>query len=350
VFPLLYSGNISSAPSINNSSTLSASRRKLFCTDVSVDSINDETLTSRNVFVDVGLLSAAVCSFEQCEFCHAHDITICSEDTKARFGLASKLVFECTNCRAQHFFHSSKRSDNGFEINTTFVYGVHTIGKGESAGEALCAVTNLPKGPTRFQKCSRILRETVKDCAVVSMKDAVKEAVECNEGATELTVAVDGTWQHRGHISLHGVVSATSIDTGKVIDVDVLTKYCQRCASAKDIEKLKEHQESHACNINFQGVSGGMEAAGAVAVFTRSVDMHGVRYTKYLGDGDSKEFMKAVEARPYGETEVEKLECIGHVQKNNVDSSSQTVKRTKGGKIRRWKISCRQRETDRQGN
>jgi NH3-dependent NAD+ synthetase len=110
-------------------------------------------------------------------------------------------------------------------------------------------------------------------------------------------------------------VSATSIDTGKVIDVVVLTKCCQRCANAKDSEKLKEHQESHACNINFQGVSGGMEAAGAVAIFTRSVDMHGVRYTKCLWDGDSKGFMKVVEARPYGETEVEKLECIGNVQK-----------------------------------
>jgi hypothetical protein len=192
---------------------------------------------------------------------------------------------------------------------------MHTIGKGESAGKALCAMMNLPKGPTRFQKCSKILSEAVKDCAVVSMKDAVKKAVECNEGATGLTIAVDGTWQHRGHVSLHGVVSATSIDTGKVIDVEELTKYCQRCANVKDSGKLKEHQESHVCNINFQGVSGGMEAAGAVAIFTRSVDMHGVRYTKYLGDGDSKGFMKVVEARPHGETEVEELECKGHVQK-----------------------------------
>jgi hypothetical protein len=110
-------------------------------------------------------------------------------------------------------------------------------------------------------------------------------------------------------------VSATSIDTGKVIDVEVPTKYCQRCANVKDSEKLKEHQESYACNLNFQGVSGGMEEAGAVAIFTHSGDMHRVRCTKYLGDGDSKGFMKVVEARPYGETEVEKLECIGHVQK-----------------------------------
>jgi hypothetical protein len=139
------------------------------------NSVNGERLTSGNVVVDVGLLSAAVCSFVQCKFCHAHDSISCFEDTKARFGLASKLVFECTNCKAQHFFHSSKRSDNGFEINTRFGYDMRTIGKVESAGKALCAVMILPKGPTRFHKCSKILSEAVKECAFVSMKDAVKE-------------------------------------------------------------------------------------------------------------------------------------------------------------------------------
>jgi hypothetical protein len=45
---------------------------------------------------------------------------------------------------------------------------MHTIGKGESAGKALCAVMNLPKGPTGFQKCSKILSEAVKDCSGVN--------------------------------------------------------------------------------------------------------------------------------------------------------------------------------------
>jgi hypothetical protein len=81
------SANSSSASSINNSSAFSASRRKLFCIDASV---NGERLTSGNVVVDVSLLSAAVCSFVRCKFCHAHNSIIHFEDTKARFEFASK--------------------------------------------------------------------------------------------------------------------------------------------------------------------------------------------------------------------------------------------------------------------
>jgi hypothetical protein len=129
----------------------------------------------------------------------------------------------------------------------------------------------------------------------------------------------------------------------------VLTKYCQRCANAKDSKKLKEHQESHACNIKFQGVSGGMEAVGAVAIFTRSVDMHGARYTKYLGDGDSKGFMKAVEVRPYGETEVEKLECTGYVQKRMGTHLHKLRKELMGKKLEDGKsLAGRGRLTDKE--
>lgn len=51
-----------------------------------------------------------------------------------------------------------------------------------------------------------------------------------------------------------------------------------------------------------------MEVRGALEVFRRSEDLHGVRYLRFLGDGDFK--------AAYGEgVDIEKLECIGHVQK-----------------------------------
>jgi hypothetical protein len=37
-----------------------------------------------------------------------------------------------------------------------------------------------------------------------------------------------------------------------------------------------------------------------------SVDVYRQRYTKYLGDVDSKEFVKVVKARGYGKTMAEK--------------------------------------------
>jgi hypothetical protein len=111
---------------------------------------------------------------------------------------------------------------------------------------------------------------------------AVREAVHCNEGSKDLTVALVGTWQGRGHRSHDGVVSATSVMTGKVLDVEILSKYCHGCVINKaNKDKLKEHNESGKCKANYTGISGGMESAGAVKIFECSVVKYGVRYTKY---------------------------------------------------------------------
>lgn len=66
----------------------------------------------------------------------------------------------------------------------------------------------------------------VQQVAENSMKEAAQEAKKENDGCNNIAVAVDGTWQRRGFISLNGVVTATSVDTGKVMDVEVLSKYC----------------------------------------------------------------------------------------------------------------------------
>lgn len=59
-----------------------------------------------------------------------------------------------------------------------------------------------------------------------------------------------------------------------------------------------------------------MEVAGAKAVFARSESTRKVRYKNYLGDGDSKGFQSVVDSEPYGKDfKIEKLECVGHVQK-----------------------------------
>ena len=92
-----------------------------------------------------------------------------------------------------------------------------------------------------------------------------------------------------------------------------------------------------------------MESAGAVAIFTRSVQRYGVRYTKYLGDGDSKGFKKVVESRPYDGVQIEKLECIGHVQKRMGSRLRRLKKDYKGKKLADGKaISGQHRLTERE--
>ncbi|XP_054259610.1 circumsporozoite protein-like [Macrosteles quadrilineatus] len=66
----------------------------------------------------------------------------------------------------------------------------------------------------------------------------VGEAVQLNvdeEGntSTDLSVGIDGTWQKRGYSSLNGVVTVSCIDTGKILDAEVFSKYCHSCACKK---------------------------------------------------------------------------------------------------------------------
>ncbi|GFW66600.1 hypothetical protein TNCV_3841391 [Trichonephila clavipes] len=40
---------------------------------------------------------------------------------------------------------------------------------------------------------------------------------------------VDGTWQRRGYSSMNGCVAALSVDTGKVVDIEIMSSYCPTC-------------------------------------------------------------------------------------------------------------------------
>ena len=71
-----------------------------------------------------------------------------------------------------------------------------------------------------------------------------------------------------------------------------------------------------------------MEVEGAKRIFGRSVEKHGVRYSEFYGDGDSKSFHSVKNIYP--EMTISKLECIGHVQKRVGTHLRRLKKTTKG--------------------
>ncbi|GFX75981.1 uncharacterized protein TNCV_1995351 [Trichonephila clavipes] len=73
------------------------------------------------------------------------------------------------------------------------------------------------------------------------------------------------------------------------------------------------HNEN--CKANHFGNSGSMEVSGAIEIFQRSESLHGLRYTKCLGDGETGAYKAVNEMQPYGDTGIEKLECVGYVKK-----------------------------------
>ncbi|GFX35095.1 uncharacterized protein TNCV_2330351 [Trichonephila clavipes] len=55
-----------------------------------------------------------------------------------------------------------------------------------------------------------------------------------------------------------------------------------------------------------------MEADGMKEIFQRSVPQRNAKYIKYIGDRDTKTFPELQRTAPYS---IEKVECVGHIQK-----------------------------------
>ncbi|GFW10936.1 uncharacterized protein TNCV_4459111 [Trichonephila clavipes] len=223
-------------------------------------------------------------------------------------------------------------SSENYELNTRLVYAMRCIGKGAESARMFCGIMNLPPPPTKFSKYNHILLQATRETCEHSMAEAVREAVDENDGKRDLAVAVDGSWQKRGFSSKNGLVTVTSVDTGKVIDVEVFSKHCICPNKTKHLQN---------CKRNFEGYSGKMEVAGALSIFQRSQSLYNVRYTKYLGDGDSKAFTSIVENKVYGDhCSVEKLECIGHVMKRMGTRLRRLKTKMRGQKLSDGKPLC----------
>ncbi|GFT12206.1 uncharacterized protein TNCV_4004871 [Trichonephila clavipes] len=223
-------------------------------------------------------------------------------------GLATSVSATCKYCGSGHTSMTSNTVSDGYEVNLRFVYGMRCIGIGKSAAQIFCALMNLPPPPAKFERLYTPIFKALETVSSRSMVNSVNEAVIENEHNKNIAIALDGTWQKRGHTSKNGVVTATSLDNGKVIDFECLSKYCFECKST--------NKTCDNCQVNYHGFSAGMESEGALRIFSRSLPNYNVRYVQYLGDGDSKGFLRVQESNIYGdEFPVEKLECIGHVQK-----------------------------------
>ncbi|GFX51078.1 uncharacterized protein TNCV_2734291 [Trichonephila clavipes] len=67
---------------------------------------------------------------------------------------------------------------------------------------------------------------------------------------------------------------------------------------------------------NYSGSAGKMEVDGMLRIFNRSEKLHNLKYSNYIGDGDTKTINALSENKPYGDDYlIQKIECVGHVQK-----------------------------------
>lgn len=239
-------------------------------------------------------------------------------------GLYSEFEFKCETCEEVFSIESCEKvgdTSRAPEINRRFVYAMRTVGHGLGGMKSFCEVMDLPPPiqQASYEKIQEKLVEAQRHVAQKSMLRAAKEE-KLAVGSRDIAVSGDGAWNTRGRTALNAVLSLIAAVTGLIIDIEVRSKNCRGCDSWKGptdtIEfMIWEEEHSKVCTRNHVGASGQMEALGITAMFRRSENERDVRYVQYIGDGDSSTFNKILEAKPYGEDVVQKVECVQHVQK-----------------------------------
>jgi hypothetical protein len=81
-------------------------------------------------------------------------------------------------------------------------------------------VLNIPQPPTCFSIYDKTTGSAVADVSVSLEAVAENEKDE----SSHVTACFDGFWQKHGHTSLNGITSAISVDRGKVLDIEIVSK------------------------------------------------------------------------------------------------------------------------------
>ncbi|GFX45782.1 uncharacterized protein TNCV_934211 [Trichonephila clavipes] len=272
----------------------SASRRKIKIPDL----LQEQDSQNVNIIDELDLLSSLMKNLLCCKYCCSSEKIELREDLKSRRGLAVSLEIICHNCGESTSTMSSKISNKCYDVNLRLTYGMRAIGKGGAAARIFCGLMNLPPPPAKFERHNSLFLNALKTISEDSMNAAVQEAVIANDKNSNIALAVDGTWHKRGYSSLNGVVCATSLSLLRT----------ERLSTLKLSQNIVLHVR-------------------------RSETSQKACYTQYLGDGDSKGFLTIKEAKVHGDTEVEKLECVGHVQKRMGTRLRNILKMSKGIKL-----------------
>lgn len=120
---------------------------------------------------------------------------------------------------------------------------------------------------------------------------------------------VDGGWSKCSHRHSYNAKSGIGIivgqATGKLLYIGVKNKYCTACTQGVP-------PDQHTCYKNWDESSSEMEPDIILEGFKQAEQVHGVRYKRFVGDGDSSVYPTLIENVLGWGRYIEKLECANH--------------------------------------
>ena len=242
-----------------------------------------------------------------------------------RNGLASILSSTCTQCTDCIRLETSRKvkGPNGYkrwESNLTAVWGQMSTGSGHNHLQDTMSILGVPfMSKTMFiqteQDIGGLWEQEMEKAMLEAGKEEKRLAEEkgdYHQGVPAITVIVDGGWSKRSHKHLYNAKSGVGIiigqRTGKILHIGVRNKYCSACAQGIPSEK-------HKCFKNWNASSSEMETDIILDGFLKAEQTHGVRYTRFIGDGDSSVFPTLRENVPIWGFDIQKVECANHACK-----------------------------------
>ena len=117
---------------------------------------------------------------------------------------------------------------------------------------------------------------------------------------------VDGGWSKLSHKRSYNAKSGVAIiiskATRKILHMGACNKFYSIC------NQCLETPPSHVC---FQNWNGSSAADIIIKGFKNCEQQHGIRYTSFIGDGDSSVYSSLIETVPMGYS-INKIECDNH--------------------------------------
>ena len=250
------------------------------------------------------------------------DIVLTGE---TRAGLASIISTHCSKCNYTIPLETSRKvkgpkGNHRWECNLAAVWGQMTTGGGHSRLQETMGVLGVPvMSAKNFIHTERDIGEWWREQLQEVMVEAGKQEKELaekrgdfHEGVPAITVVVDGGWSKRSHRHSYNAKSGVGIiigqATGKLLYIGVRNKYCTACTQGIPLEQ-------HSCYKNWDESSSQMEPDIILEGFKQAEAVHGVRYIKFVGDGDSSVYPMLIQSVPGWGRYISKLECANHACK-----------------------------------
>jgi hypothetical protein len=244
-----------------------------------------------------------------------------------------KINFTCNICGQMTSGDEmdDEEEDTLSEADLLLIFSCLEIGQGFQHYERILSSFGMSSKNHYYYKCKRYIskcshtyyeekRALLKQC--IFKKYAELGIYPDDAGILDIDVSYDGTWMTRGHRSNIGVGIVMEAYTGFALDFEVLCKYCDQCKKIDNYLKEKKIDQAeyenkkmnHAsfCSLNFEGSSGAIEQEAAKIIWSRSIDNLQMRYTTFIGDGDSSAYNTVVNLGIY---DIIKEECVNHVCK-----------------------------------